>query len=209
MKYKYLLMAAVMAVPTAMFTACGGDDEEPKKTDSEEPVIVALVNDTKALDYVDGSYTASQSEIQKAWVGDYEGWDENQKGNTKIRRLLTLNPNGTYTNVIQGKLLGSGKEDRWADFEHEAGTYTYNASSKTVNYTVRTDSVLKWDTQQMIGYKKKKYYDHEEGNYAEHVNFSSANNGQRSWITQDMYLQSLTDKSINIYFMMIVNVENR
>ena len=203
---------AAMVLPCAMFTACGGDDgpDDPTPIDEKDPITVALVNDTKALDYVDNSYNPALSEIQnKAWVGEYEGWDENQQKNTTIRRLLTLYGNNQYTNVIQGKLIGSGKEDRWADFEHESGTYSYNASTKTVTYIVSKDSVLNWQQQKMEGYTKKKYYDHQESSYTELARFSNLNKGNRSWITQDMYLQSLTDKTINIYFMMIVNVENK
>lgn len=212
MNYKYLWMAAFV-LPFMMFTACGSDGEEGEIIDPDkktDPTTAAIVNDTQALSYVDESYRPAVEEIQgKDWVGEYTGWDENQQANTNIRRLLKLKANGTYTNVIQGKLIGSGKEDRWADFEHEAGTYSYNASSKTVTYIVRTDSVLHWETQKMKGYTKKKYFDREEGSYTETARFSTLKDGSRSWITQDMYLQSLTDKTINIYFMMIVNVDKK
>ena len=202
-------MMAAFVLPCAMLTACGGDDDDTPggKVDIDNPEKPILTN-TDVEQYIDNSYSPSQSDIQKVWVGDYEGWDANQEKNTKIKRLLTLNANGTYINVIQGILVESGKND-YLDFEHERGTYTYNSSSKTITYNVRTDSILNYGTQQMEGYTQKKYYDHSEGSYSEKVNFSKERDSQRSWISHDMYLQSLTDKTINIAFPMVVQVEDK
>ncbi len=200
MKYKYLLMAAFV-LPCAMFTACGGgDDDETGKTDVTKPEP-PITSDTILVKTIDNNYSASLSEIQKSWAGEYEGWDENQQKNTKIRRLLVLEPNNQYVNVVQGVLIESGKTD-YVDFEHERGSYSYNARTNTLTYTVSSDSVLDYRNQKMDGYKGKKYYDRTEGNYTEKVQFSEIHNGERKWITRDTYLQSLTDKSIKIAFAM-------
>lgn len=183
-----------------MFTACG-DDGGGEEGEIDAPVT-PITDNVDAEKYIDASYKPSLSEIQKVWAGEYEGWDNNQKKNTKIKRLLTLKPNNTYTNVIQGVLVESGKSD-YVDFEHEKGTYSYNARTQTITYTVESDSVLDYGKQKFDGYKGKKYYDRTEGNYTEKVSFSSIKDGQRSWITRDAYLQSLTDKTINIAFAMI------
>ena len=206
MKIKYLLMAA-MVLPCAMFTACGDDDDEPIKSDVENPSKPILSN-VDAEQYIDASYSPSVSEIQKAWVGDYEGWDTNQSKNTKIKRLLILQPNNSYINVIQGILVESGK-DQYTDFEHERGTYSYNARTQTITYSVQSDSILDYAKGKMDGYRGKKFYDHTDGNYTEKVAFSTIQNKQRSWISHDTYLQSLTDKSINIAFIMVPQVEER
>lgn len=191
---------AAFILPCAMFTACG-DDGGGEEGEVDSPVV-PITDNVDAEKYIDASYQPSLSEIQKVWAGEYEGWDNIQKKNTKIKRLLTLKPNNTYTNVIQGVLVESGKSD-YVDFEHEKGTYSYNARTQTITYTVESDSVLDYGKQKFDGYKGKKYYDHTAGNYTEKVSFSSIKDGQRSWITRDAYLQSLTDKTINIAFAMI------
>jgi len=199
MKIKYLLMAA-MVLPCAMFTACGGGDDDDPKTPVDQPTT-PKTEDLTIEQTIDQNYSATLSEIQKSWAGEYEGWDENQQKNTKIRRLLVLEPNNQYVNVVQGVLIESGKTD-YVDFEHERGTYSYNTRTNTITYTVSSDSVLDYRNQKMDGYKGKKYYDRTEGNYTEKVQFSTINNGNRKWITRDTYLQSLTDKSIKIAFAM-------
>jgi len=191
---------AAFVLPCAFLSSCGGDDDEEIKKNverEEEPKM----NDLEVESTIDASYSASLSEIQQSWAGEYEGWDSNQKKNTKIRRLLVLEPNNQYVNIIQGVLIESGKSD-YVDFEHERGSYSYNTRTNTITYTVSSDSVLDYSKQKMDGYRGKKYYDRTEGNYTEKVQFSTIKDGKRKWITRDTYLQSLTDKSINIAFAM-------
>ena len=210
MKIKYLLMAA-MVLPFAMLIACGGDDDDDSKESVDtKPSSAALLTDVEAEKYIDANYQPTLSQIQETWAGEYEGWDANQAnnghvGNTKIKRLLTLNPNLTYENIIQGVIL-EGK-DGYVDFEVEVGTYTYNARTKTITYSVQTDKVLDYGKQKFDTYYGKKFYDHTDGTYTEKVNFSTEKDGQRCWISHDTYLQSLTDKTINIAFMMVINAD--
>lgn len=149
----------------------------------------------------DSGYIVNLSAIQKVWAGEYEGWDNNQQKVTRIRRQLTLMPNDTYTNIIQGVMKESGKSE-YIDFEYEEGVYYYNTQSGTITYTVSADSVLDYRTQKMDGYKGKKYYDHIDGNYTEKVLFSVEHDGIRSWITTDTYLYSLTNKNQNVVYHM-------
>lgn len=188
---------AAFLLPCVMFTACGegGGDEG----NIEEPPIT---NEVDAEKYTDTSYAPKLSDIQKTWTGEYKGYDTNQESNTNIKRLLSLYANKTYTNIIQGVLVKSGKSE-YVNFELERGTYVYNERQKTITYTVQSDSILDYGTQKFDVYHGKKYYDHTEGNYSEKVAFSTPVDNQRSWITHDTYLQSLTDKTINIAFAMV------
>ena len=190
---------AAFLLPCVMFTACGDDGGGGE--DIEDPVK-PITNNVDAEKYIDASYTPALSDIQKEWAGEYEGYDNNQKSNTKIRRLLSLYANKTYTNIIQGVLVKSGKSE-YVNFELERGTYVYNERQKTITYTVQTDSILDYANQAFDVYHGKKYYDHTEGTYSEKVDFSTLSKNQRSWITHDTYLQSLTDKTINIAFAMV------
>ena len=169
-----------------------------------EPVMYGPPVSTMSVDF---NYVATLAEIQKTWAGEYEGWDDVQQKNTKIRRLLTLYPNYTYTNVIQGVLIESGKSD-YVDFEHEKGLYSYNSRTKTITYTVVSDSVLDYGKQKFDGYSGKKYYDHIDARYTEEVVFSVEHDRMRSWITKDSYLQSLTTGTTIVYHMDIYSGES-
>ena len=205
MKFKYLFMMAFV-LSCSLFTACG--DDHPDGVISEEDPSRPITSNVDAEQYIDTSYSPTESEIQQVWTGEYEGWDNNQRKNTKIKRLLTLQPNKTYTNIIQGVLIESGKSE-YVDFEKERGTYTYSSRTNTITYSVASDSILDYGRQKFDGYHGKKFYDHTDGNYTEKVQFSLKKDGQRSWITHDTYLQSLTDKTLNIAFMMFVNVDKQ
>ena len=199
-------MIAAIASSCAIFCSCGDSDESG--TINIETPTTAIMYDVDAEKYLDATYAPSLSEVQYTWVGDYEGWDSNQEKNTKIKRLLTLKPNNHYTNIIRGILVESGKNE-YTDFEQEEGTYVYNERTQTITYTVESDKILDYEKNSLNEYNGKKYYDRIEGNYTEKVQFSAERNGQRSWITRDTYLQSLTDKSINIAFLMVREVENK
>lgn len=197
---------AALVLPCAVFTACGDDDDDDK-VNVEKPETPILTN-TSVEQYIDNSYTPTTSDLQNVWEGNYEGWDEKQQKNTKIKRMLTLSPNGNYENVIEGILVESGK-DKYTKFEHEKGTYSYNSSTKTITYTVTVDSLLDYGKQKMDAYKGKKFLDHTDARYTEAANFSQKKDNQRSWITRDTYLQSLTTKQVDISFAMVVQVKNK
>ena len=153
MKIKYLLMAAFV-LPCAMFTACGGgDDDDPNpKKDVDGPTTEEKKTVNKSDSPRDPSFIPTESYLQTSWFGEYEGWDAEQQKNTNSKQTLTLTPNGTYTNTIAGKLIESGK-DRFYKFESEAGTYTYR--NGVVTYTCRYDSVLNYKDQTYRVYNKK------------------------------------------------------
>ena len=205
---------ASFVMPCLFFASCGSDDNTGDgKQDVEKCKKCACGHDEgkcdntcqcgiTIVDAIDKSFSPSLSYLQKSWSGEYEGWDAVQEANTTIRRMLVLYPNGNYTNVIAGKLVKSGK-DSFFKFESEAGTYTYDSSNRTVRYTCRYDSVLNYQDQSYTVYQKKHYYDHQEASYTEKADFSALlSNNKRRWITQDTYLQSLTDRELNIGFVM-------
>lgn len=205
MKIKSYLISALICMPILMIsTGCPDGDVKPDESGREEydhDEYGAILENIDILVTIDSDFKPSASYLQKTWHGEYEGWDEIQKKNTTISRELKLNPNGTYTNIIAGKMVDTGK-DKFFKFESEGGTYTYNPSNGKVTYTVDYDSVLDYRTQSYDVYNKKKYYSKEEKSYTEQADFSDSYKGTRRWITRDMYLQSLTNKTINIAFAM-------
>lgn len=193
-KLKFFSVLAIALIPCITLLSCG-DDPEPEP----EPDPVTPTNPFE----VDESFIPNETFMQKTWVGEYEGWDDIQQKNTKIKRKLTLYANKKYTNVIQGVLSESGKTDL-VDFERESGTYTYNSRTGVITYSVTSDSIIQYKDQQFIGYSMKKFYDYQLGTYTEDAKFTSLNEGTRKWITKDTYLQSLTDKTLDISFSMDV-----
>ena len=189
---------AAMVLPCAMFTACG-DDDDPK-TNVDEPEVQNKIINSKVDIPVDESFIPTQAYIQGVWAGEYQGWDDVQKQNTTIRRKLTLNANGTYTNSIAGQLVASGKD--FYPFEAEGGTYTLNQSTGVITYTCEYDSVLNYREQSYTRYTSKHYYSKQEKTYTENAKFSESQSGQRVWITKDMYLQSLTAETLDLVFSM-------
>lgn len=181
-------------------TACPSDDDDPKPN-VEEPTSGNQNKDVDPRSAIDISYNPTQSSLEKEWAGQYIGWDAVQEANTTIRRKLVLSPNGNYTNVISGQLKKEGN-NKFFKFESEAGTWTYNQSSRTVTYTCRYDSVLNYRDQTYTVYDKKHYYDHQDATYTEKADFSSNDKGKRLWITVDTYLQSLTAQKLDIAFSM-------
>ena len=202
MKAKYFVWLAAVVLPSFLFVSCGDDDESESdgKINVEKQTGDAKTwNDSTAFN-VDKSFVPSLSYIQKRWAGEYEGWDDVQKANTKIVRMLTLN-SGTYENIIQGEIVSKGKS--MSKFESERGTYTYNASTGIITYKVEADSVLVYDTQKFNVYSAKHYYDHTKPTYTEKAQFSVLTNGKRNWVTKDTYLQSLTAQKIDLTFDMV------
>lgn len=149
----------------------------------------------------DPSFFPEATYIQDTWLGEYEGWDVHQRTATKIKRLLTLHPDGTYSNLIQGVLTATGKTD-FVDFEREYGTYTYTGNTRVVTYTVKSDSLLDFASQQFTGYDKKHYIDHETGTYTEPILFTTEKEGRRKWITRDYNLVSMDDKRSPVIYTM-------
>lgn len=199
MKTRCFVAVLLAFLSVNVFVSCSSDDDVLNKTDVDKNEYDKTVwNDSTAFN-VDPNFIPTESYLQKKWAGEYEGWDEVQKKNTKIKRLLTLNGNRTYTNVIQGVLVASGKND-YVDFECESGTYTYNSRTGIITYSVTSDSIIQYKDEQFIGYSMKKYYDHQSGTYNEKANFSKLTNGKRNWVTKDMYLQSLTAEKIDLTF---------
>lgn len=193
-------ISALMAT-LFLFTLLSCTEESDNSNNNNEEEITIL-----EADEIDDSFVPNEAFMQKKWAGEYVGWDDVQKKNTKIKRLLTLNPDRTYTNIIQGILVESGK-DAYVDFEREKGIYTYNARTGVITYSVTSDSVIQYKDQSFIGYSMKKYYDHQVGTYTEEAKFTPVTNGGRKWVTKDMYLQSLTDMSLDLAFSMDVYAE--
>lgn len=194
---KSFLLLPLLAMTTVVFTSCIKDDDDDVK-----------LNENVDQFEIDETFKASASYLQASWQGEYSGYDENQKANTNIRRLLVLNANGTYINTIQGILVNktSNKAD-YVNFEIEKGTYSYNGSN-IITYTVQVDSLINYQTEELEYFSKKHSYSgsstdtsKDVSSYTEGVQFQTTN-GDHQWITKDFYLSNLKGSDLTLYFIM-------
>ncbi len=157
---------------------------------------------------IDESFKATASFLQASWQGEYSGYDENQKANTNIRRLLQLNSDGTYKNTIQGILVNkSNNKSDYVNFEIEKGTYTYNGSDK-ITYKVEVDSLINYQTEELEYFSKKHSYSgsssdtsKDVSSYSEGVQFQTTS-GDHQWVTKDVYLSNLKGNDLELFFIM-------
>ena len=193
---KNLFLLPLLAMASLAFTSCIDPDDDVK------------LNDNVDQFEIDESFKASSSYLQASWQGEYSGYDENQKANTNIRRLLVLNSDGTYVNIIQGILVSkTNNKTQYTDFEKEYGTYHYNGYN-TITYNVQVDSLINYQTEKMEYFSKKHSYSgsstdtsKDVSNYTEGVQFQTSN-GDHQWVTKDVYLSNLKGSDLELFFIM-------
>ncbi len=197
MKKNFYLLAFLM-MPAIMCTSC-------IKPDPDEEV---QLNENVETFNIDESFKAPTSFLQASWKGEYSGYDENQKANTNIRRLLELNSDGTYKNTIQGILVNSNNNKAdYVNFEIEKGTYQYNGSN-SITYYVQVDSLINYQTEELEYFSKKHSYSgsstdtsKDVSSYTEGVQFQKKDNNHQ-WVTKDVYLSNLKGNDLELFFFM-------
>lgn len=194
---KYFYLLSLLMVSATVCTSCIPD-----------PVPDPELNKNVETFEIDESFKATSSFLQASWKGEYSGYDENQKANTNIRRLLELYSDGTYKNTIQGILVNknNNKAD-YVNFEVEKGTYRYNGSN-TITYNVQVDSLINYQTEELEYFSKKHSYSgsstdtsKDVSSYTEGVQFQNKDNSHQ-WVTKDVYLSNLKGSDLELFFFM-------
>lgn len=194
---KYFYLLSLLVVLATVCTSCIKDDDDEVK-----------LNENVDTFEIDESFKATSSFLQASWKGEYSGYDENQKANTNIRRLLELYSDGTYKNTIQGILVNknNNKAD-YVNFEVEKGTYRYNGSN-TITYNVQVDSLINYQTEELEYFSKKHSYSgsstdtsKDVSSYTEGVQFQNKDNSHQ-WVTKDVYLSNLKGSDLELFFFM-------
>ena len=203
---KKLIQTIILSVFCVMISAQTNEymlieqaDGTIQRLDIKDIVKISFESDAISEFGVDPNFIPTSADIMGIWEGEYEGWDKNQREITQIKRKLILNPNGTYQNILQGK-MGSGY--KYVDFEREQGTYSYDKQRRMVVYDVKTDSLLDFRTHELVGYSKKHYFDHEAVSYTEDVHFTYLIDGYRKWVIQDNTLVMTDDKTTPVVYSM-------
>ena len=191
-----LLVFAGIAVTSCIKDA--DDDELPTPPANEIPSNVDSTMITK-----DSVFKATAAYMQGIWMGQYQGYDLRQKTTSNIRRIVTFLPDGIYDSHVQGIVNANDSTAGFMEFEHEHGSYTFNAEKQAMNYSIEYDSLLNFETGKLEysagkmrpggGLIKK---------YDESIIFSLEKEGKRDWIRTDGELVSPDNHSAAVIYIM-------
>lgn len=157
--------------------------------------------------------SATISDLQKVWVGEYEGWDSLMNAKMKIMRQLALNPDSTYTNVLGAVIDLPNASKEPAPIEKEAGTYEIilddSAQTATVCFTVAYDSIIDFGTQVFMGYDHKHYrtsdgIEHEDTIYQQYFRILRGKEGSFQLEATDSLMYSIDGNGLPIVYLMNV-----
>lgn len=151
------------------------------------------------------------SDLQKVWAGEYEGWDSMMNVKMKIQRELSLNPNGTYTNVLGAVIdLPNASKDP-APIEKEAGSYEMAICDSvcTLTFTVTYDSIVDFGTQVMVGHNGKFFHypdgrEYEQAVYVQHMLIMAGDKGAYRFEATDSMMYSLSEENKPVVYYMDV-----
>ena len=179
--------------------SCIKNDDDPQPP-GMEPVVE--IDTTQVVR--DSAFMATREYMLGEWMSEYIGFDPMQNTNTAIRRLLVFRIDGSYDSHIQGiNDIQVEGEVAYREFEHEHGTYAFDADIQQMTYTVEYDSLLNFFTDKL---------EHNEGKvqqgggiqkeYKEDIYFSREKEGKRDWIRVDDNLRAPDDHSARLVYIM-------
>lgn len=152
---------------------------------------------------IDSSFSPTLEYLQKVWSGSYDGIEPNSRMILSISRSLTLNTDLTYINKVTGHINQDSEE---VLFRYETGSYQYNQDTRTLTYTVRTDSTLDISTYLQgagLKYAVNRYADTNAKTTTEIAQFTSAaNDAGRQWVLFDPQLMSPVDQRQKAVYVM-------
>lgn len=195
-----LLWGVIFILLPASNSSCikyADDDELTPPSDT-----IPSTTDTTTV-IVDSLFQADVSYIMGEWMAQYSGFDPMQMKTSSIRRLVAFLPDGSYDSHVQGIVDIEDTVTVYKEFEHEHGTYSFDASRQLMKYTVEYDSLLNFGSDQLeyspgkmrpgIGIIKE---------YDERLWFSQEKEGKRDWVRKDDNLVSADDHTENIIYVM-------
>lgn len=145
---------------------------------------------------VDSSFVATMDYILGEWMGQYTGYDIRQGATSAIRRLVFFSPEGFYDSHVQGIVNIEDTISTYKEFEHEHGTYSFDALQQIMRYSIEYDSLLNFMTDKLeynsgkmrpgIGLVQE---------YDERIWFSKEKDGKRDWVRTDENLVTAKDNT--------------
>ncbi len=197
----------VLAFSCIMATSCiknSDDNDQPKPPVNDS---IPMNTDSTAVD-IDRTFKATVEYMQGEWMAQYAGYDPQQSQATgmevvsAIRRLVTFSPEGFYDSHVQGIVDVQDTITIYKEFEHEHGTYSFNADKQVMKYVIEYDSLLNFGTDKMEFFPGKRGPGGLVKEYDEEIGFSKEVDGKRDWIRKDLELMSTEDHSANVIYIM-------
>ena len=133
-----IILVITMALPMC-FSCIGSADDDTPSPPAPDTLVVAT-DSTEVL--IDSLYAASKENIEGEWMGQYIGYDSRQGTTSAIRRMVYFAPDGFYDSHVQGIANIADTIMEYKEFEHEHGTYSFDAESQVMTFLVEYDSLL-------------------------------------------------------------------
>ena len=182
-----------------------------KDADNEEqptpPEDTPVATDSTAVQ-IDSAFIASAKYMEGEWMAQYAGYDPQQSmasGSdvvSAIRRLVFFSPDGFYESHVQGIVNTEDTITLYKEFEHEFGTYAFDAVHQMMTYTVEYDSLLNFGTDKMEYHSGKVKGPVIIPQYGERIWFSVEKDGLRDWIREDDNLMSIEEHTARLIYSM-------
>lgn len=200
-------MLPLLVVATLAASACiGSSDDDGQPSPPPTPADSASV-------VIDSTFFAPANYLVGEWMtqqGGYQGYDPMQSDSKKkdvvssIRRLVLFTTDGQYDSHVQGIVdVSDSTFTEYREFEHEHGTYVYDAVRHAMTYTVEYDSVLDFQADKLKYYPAKLFGERErKKQYDEVIWFSAERDGRRDWIRVDDNLMVVDNHEAHVVYIM-------
>ena len=179
--------------------SCIKNDDDPQPP-GMEPVVE--IDTTQVVR--DSAFMATREYMLGEWMSEYVGFDPMQNANSAIRRLFHFCADGSYDSHIQGiNNIQADSTVIYKEFEHEHGTFAFDAEKQLMTYTVEYDSLLNFFTDQLeFNAGKVQQGISPLKQYEETIYFSREQEGKRDWIRVDENLWAPDDHSARLVYIM-------
>lgn len=195
----------ILGLSCIFATSCINDaDDNEQPTPPEETLVVTDSTTVR----IDSAFVVSAEYMKGEWMAQYVGYDPQQSkasGSdvvTSIRRLVFFSPDGFYESHVQGIVNIEDTVTLYKEFEHEYGTYSFDAERQMMTYTVEYDSLLNFGTDKMEYHNGKVKGPVTIPLYVERMWFSVEKDGLRDWIREDDNLMSVKEHTARLIYSM-------
>ncbi len=189
-----LFFAIVALTAVSIVTSC-----IPRADDEDTPEPPEVVVDSTSVN-IDSTFVSQLSDIVGEWRAEYLGFDANpqQMHPCSIRRSVIISPDGTYDSRVMGMMIvesdSVAEMTEYTNFEHELGTYEFDAATQTITFHWEKDSLVNFRNSMLEpSVAKLRFGQPYFEAYTERVWFTPAQGGKRGWIRIDENLVSATD----------------
>ena len=186
-----IVLVIIIASPICFSCTGSADDDTPSPP---APDTLSVATDSTAV-LIDSLFMVAKENIEGEWMGQYIGYDERQGTTSAIRRMVYFAPEGFYDSHVQGIANIADTIVEYKEFEHEHGTYVFDAESQVMTFQVEYDSLLDFRNDVLVLNPMK-------ANWTERMWFSHMEEGRRDWIRTDESLTVPDDHTARVVYKM-------